>query len=86
MRIAKMSIVVVAAWFVLVGPANARADEAEAIAAIERLGGTVRQIAQNSDDKEAAFHLSGKDLDDVNTLVCWFTGRVVSASGCGSKD
>ena len=64
MRIAKMSIVVVAAWLVLAGPANARADEAEAIAAIERLGGTVRQIAQNSDDKEAAFHLSGKDLDD----------------------
>lgn len=40
------------------------ADEAEAIAAIEKLGGTVRQIAQDSDDKEAAFHLSGKELND----------------------
>lgn len=40
------------------------ADEAEAIAAIEKLGGTVRQIAQDSDDKEAAFHLSGKELTD----------------------
>lgn len=42
----------------------ATADEAEAIAAIEKLGGTVRQIAQDSEDKEAAFHLSGKDLTD----------------------
>jgi hypothetical protein len=40
------------------------ADEASSIAAIEQLGGTVRQIAQNSDDKEAAFHLSGKELTD----------------------
>ena len=40
------------------------ADEAEAIAAIEKLGGTVRQIAQDSENKEAAFHLSGKELTD----------------------
>lgn len=40
------------------------ADEAEAIATIEKLGGTVRQIAQDSEAKEAAFHLSGKDLTD----------------------
>ena len=39
-------------------------DEAEAIAAIEKIGGTVRQIAQDSEDKEAAFHLSGKELTD----------------------
>ena len=44
------------------GPTSA--DETEAIAAIEKLGGTVRQIAQDSDAKEAAFHLSGKDLND----------------------
>jgi len=42
----------------------ASADEAEAIAAIEKLGGSVRQIAQDSDNKEAAFHLSGKELTD----------------------
>jgi hypothetical protein len=39
-----------------------RADEVEAIAAIEKLGGTVRVIAQNSTDKEAAFHLSGTEV------------------------
>lgn len=50
---------------VLLGYASTTfADEAAAIAAIEKLGGTVRQIAQNSDDKEAAFHLSGKELTD----------------------
>ena len=42
----------------------ASADEAEAIAAIEKLGGSVRQIAQDSENKEAAFHLSGKELTD----------------------
>ncbi len=41
-----------------------RADEASAIAEIEKLGGVVRQIAQDADDKEAAFHLSGKELTD----------------------
>lgn len=40
------------------------ADEASAIEEIEKLGGVVRQIAQDVDDKEAAFHLSGKDLTD----------------------
>lgn len=49
---------------ILVSNSSANADEGEAIAAIEKLGGTVRQIAQDSDDKEAAFHLSGKDLTD----------------------
>lgn len=50
--------------FLLSIPTFAHADEADAIAAIEKMGGTVRQIAQDSDDKEAAFHLSGKDLND----------------------
>ena len=40
------------------------ADEKSAIAAIETVGGTVRVIAQDSDNKEAAFHLSGKELTD----------------------
>lgn len=42
----------------------ASADEASAVAEIEKLGGVVRQIAQNVDDKEVAFHLSGKELTD----------------------
>ncbi|MFC1758715.1 hypothetical protein ACFL2H_08095, partial [Planctomycetota bacterium] len=43
---------------------QASADEKSAIAAIESAGGSVRVIAQDSDNKEAAFHLSGKDLKD----------------------
>ena len=49
---------------VLTATSHTLADEAEAIATIEKLGGTVRQIAQDSEDKEAAFHLSGKELTD----------------------
>ena len=49
---------------VLAAVQTAKADEAAAIAEIEKLGGVVRQIAQNVDDKEVAFHLSGKDLSD----------------------
>ena len=48
----------------LVSSSMASADEAAAIGEIEKLGGVVRQIAQNVDDKEAAFHLSGKELTD----------------------
>ena len=44
------------------------ADEAAALAEIEKLGGVVRQIAQNVDDKEAAFHLSGKELTDEGLM------------------
>ena len=50
--------------FILCAPLFAHADEASAIAEIEKLGGVVRQIAQDVDDKEAAFHLSGKELTD----------------------
>ena len=39
-------------------------DEKKAIDAIEKMGGTVRKIAANVDWKEAAFHLSGTDLND----------------------
>ena len=49
----------------LVSTTIASADEASSIAEIEKLGGVVRQIAQNVEDKEAAFHLSGKDLTDA---------------------
>ena len=49
---------------VLAVAAHLSADEAAAIGKIEKLGGTVRQIAQNTEEKEANFHLSGKDLTD----------------------
>lgn len=48
----------------VVSSSIASADEAAAIGEIEKLGGVVRQIAQNVEDKEAAFHLSGKELTD----------------------
>ena len=72
--------------------AFAVADEAEAIAAIEKLGGTVRQIAQDSEDKEAAFHLSGKELTDddlaaikeVSNLV-WLNLANTKISDAGLK-
>ena len=41
----------------------ANADET-AIKQIEELGGSVRQIAANVDDREAAFHLSDKEITD----------------------
>ncbi len=50
--------------FVLATTFYLPADEQGAIAEIEKIGGTVRKIAQNTDDQEAAFHLSGKDLTD----------------------
>ena len=57
-------------------------DEAEAQKKIEELGGTVRVIAQNTSDKEVAFHLSGQHvtndglvhLKDLSDLV-WLNLR-----------
>ncbi len=40
------------------------AAEEAAIAEIRKLGGTVRRIAANTDEKEVDFHLSGRDLTD----------------------
>lgn len=53
-----------AAMFLLVCTWVARADEASALAEIEKAGGTVRPIAKDSAEKEAAFHLAGKDVTD----------------------
>jgi hypothetical protein len=39
-------------------------EEQAAIQEIEKIGGTVRKIAANSEAKECAFHLSGTDLTD----------------------
>jgi hypothetical protein len=44
--------------------AEPSAEEAHAIAAIEQIGGTVRTIAKDTADKEAAFHLSGSEVTD----------------------
>ena len=68
------------------------ADEAAAIAEIEKQGGTVRVIAKDSKDKEAAFHLSGKDITDdgiaklkeVSNLV-WLNLRGTKVSDDGLK-
>ena len=45
-------------------PSHAKNAEGVAIAAIESIGGTVRGIAQNSDELEVDFHLNGTDLND----------------------
>ena len=50
--------------FFLVTVSNASADQGTAIEAIEKVGGTVRTIAKDTEDKEAAFHLSGTDVTD----------------------
>jgi hypothetical protein len=49
---------------VSIASAEEEVDEASAIAAIEQLGGTVRAIAKDTEEKEAAFHLSGSDVTD----------------------
>jgi hypothetical protein len=49
---------------VLFATVRSEANEEEAIAAIEKLGGSVRKISQDTDQQEAVFHLSGQDLTD----------------------
>lgn len=44
------------------------ADEATALAEIEKLGGSVRKIAMNTEDKEASFHLAGKEIGDAGLV------------------
>ena len=60
----RYSTILLGCAFFLASTICARADEAAAIAEIEKLGGTVRQIAQNTEDKECNFHLSGQELTD----------------------
>jgi hypothetical protein len=40
------------------------AADADAVAAIEKLGGSVREIAANSEDRNVEFHLGGRELTD----------------------
>jgi len=56
-------LLLVAKLLVLCSVAVSHADEA-AIKQIEELGGSVRQIAANVEDHEAAFHLSDKEITD----------------------
>jgi len=61
------------------------ADEAAAIAEIEKLGGTVRIIAKDSEDKEAAFHLSGKELTDEGLVHLKSISKLVWLNLRGTK-
>ena len=63
MRIETGKKAFVLCFVALICTGELHADD-EAIATIEKLGGTVRQIAQDTEDKEAAFHLSGTELTD----------------------
>lgn len=46
------------------GPTSHADDEEDAIKALQEIGGSIRQIAADSTDKEAAFHLAGKEITD----------------------
>ena len=46
------------------GPAAPSPEEKAAIAAIEKIGGTVRAVSANTDLKDVDFHLSGTSLTD----------------------
>ena len=45
------------------------ADEKAAIAAIEKLGGAVRGVAQDSEALEIDFHLQGEELTDADGIA-----------------
>lgn len=62
------SIVSLSLLFLLSFAGMSRADEAAAIAEVEKAGGTVRPIAKDSDEKEAAFHLSSTEVNDASLV------------------
>ena len=51
--------------------------EAKAIEEIQKIGGTVMDIAQNDDSKTVAFHLSGKDLDNGGLQFVKNVGKLI---------
>ena len=55
-----------ACFVLLVFPASA--DEKDALAAIKKLGGAVRGVAQNSEASEIDFHLRGDVLTDAGLV------------------
>jgi hypothetical protein len=65
--------------------ADEAADEAAAIAAIEQMGGTVRAIAKDTAEKEAAFHLSGSDVTDDALAQLPAIGQLVWLNLRGTK-
>lgn len=67
-------------------------DQDQAIEEIEKLGGTVRSIAQGTDEKEIAFHLSGTELTDEGLAwvpqvenVVWLNLRGTQITNDGLK-
>ena len=65
-------------------------DDKLAVAECEKLGGSVRKIAANVDWKEAAFHLSGKELNDAGLVhvgklenLVWLNLRGTKISDAG---
>lgn len=69
----------------LFSAADLRGDEASAIAEIEKIGGTIRVIAMDTEDKEAAFHLSGKDVGDEGLAHLKEVGNLVWLNLRGTK-
>ncbi len=71
---------------------NVFADEAAAVAAVEKLGGTVHVIAQNTAEKEVSFHLTGKDVTDDGLVhlqqipqIVWLNLRGTKITDAGLK-
>jgi hypothetical protein len=67
------------------GTGNAVADEAEAVAKVEQFGGTVRTIAKDTDEKEAAYHLSSQDVTDEALEPLKELGNIVWLNLRGTK-
>jgi hypothetical protein len=59
--------------------------EAGAVATIEALGGSVRQISRSTNDREVEFHLSGRDLTDEGLEHIAQLGNVVLLNLRGTK-
>jgi Leucine Rich repeat len=82
----KVMLVLVVGFGLLLGSLQqSRADEPQAIAEIEKLGGSVRKIAANVESKEVAFHLSGTSLDDQGIALVPQIAQVIWLNLRGTK-
>lgn len=84
--------ILIATLFFLTPTPQVQADdaEAEAIAAIQKMGGSVRRIALNTEDREVAFHLTGLELTDKGLAhvarvknVAWLNLRGTTITSAG---
>jgi hypothetical protein len=66
-------------------PVRAQENGAAAQEKIEQLGGTVRAIAQDTDEKEIAFHLSGTELNDEGLAAVAQVENVVWLNLAGTQ-